>query len=85
MEGLRNLVALFEAHLMETGFARATIESYVGDVRLFYRHLKRDETSAEFTRAEVLNYKRQMMDKRQAIATVTVGDIADPLVTTLVD
>lgn len=70
MESGIEWIAEFERHLLERGFARTTIASYVADVRLFYRHLKKKPTKVDFTRFNFLDYKRQLVEARAAISTV---------------
>lgn len=64
-----DLIKEFERHMVDSGFAHATIESYVGDLRLFHDYLTSKRMQVELTRQSILQYKEHMRNERYAVAT----------------
>jgi integrase/recombinase XerD len=70
--GMEKMIKAFEEHLMETGSASKTIESYVGDIKMFGEYIREKGVVdwRNFRRLHFVHYKHQLLEKGYAIPTI---------------
>jgi integrase/recombinase XerD len=69
---MEEIAKSFEEHLMESGIAPKTIESYVGDVKMFGAYVREKGLVdwKNFKRLHFVNYKHQLLEEGYAIPTI---------------